>query len=83
MVLFTLLYKAQIGINVLLYSLVLLILLTIAFKELEVPRRKSSHVLYWNSAIWLIYLLTASVILQFLNVVAIMILFDLLLLYQL
>ncbi|MBB2183749.1 DUF4173 domain-containing protein [Lachnospiraceae bacterium MD1] len=82
---FTLLfYKAQIGINVLLYSLVLLILLTIAFKELEVPRRKGAAMFYIGILLFgLSTFLTASVILQFLNVVAIMILFDLLLLYQL
>ncbi len=82
--LFTLLfYKASLGFNVFAFTVIMVFLLYIIGRKLSVPA-KNTNLFYYSGAIMLSLssMLTSSEILQFLNLVGILILLDLSLLHQ-
>lgn len=83
-ILFTILfYNVSLGFNVFAFTIIMVILLCIVGEKLSVPRKKT-NLLYYAGAILLglSSMLTSSGVLQFLNLVGILLLLDLSLLHQ-
>ncbi|HWT77137.1 MAG TPA: DUF4173 domain-containing protein [Mobilitalea sp.] len=76
-------YKAGIGLNILLFTLIIVALLTVIMKKLSIPVKSGTNY-YYAGAILLALstTLTASGILQFINFIGILLLLDLSLLHQ-
>jgi hypothetical protein len=76
-------YKAYLGLNVLLFTVVIITLLSITMNRLSLKLKTGTKVYYAGAVLFGISTtLTSSEILQFLNIIAILILLDLSLLHQ-
>ena len=76
-------YKAGIGINYFIFSVVMVLLLMLTMKKLDIPIKKATSAYYAGAILLgLSSFLTSSIILQFLNTIGIMLLLDLSLLHQ-
>ena len=76
-------YKARIGINVYLFTMVMIYLLIYIMKRLSIPLKKATFAYYLGSALLGVStMFTANYALQFLNIIGIMLLLDLSLVHQ-